>query len=66
MQIRTLGMLRSRFQSLPYAFNAHLIPVEKSEGKRRKGLQASLFKKFTEVKYIGLLTSLYYHCLGFD
>ncbi|KAJ6704704.1 LYST-INTERACTING PROTEIN LIP5 DOPAMINE RESPONSIVE PROTEIN DRG-1 [Salix purpurea] len=30
-EIRTLGMLRSRFDSLPGAFNARLIPEEKSE-----------------------------------
>ncbi|CAN1287200.1 Callose synthase 2 [Linum perenne] len=30
-EIRTLGMLRSRFQSLPGAFNACLVPAEKSE-----------------------------------
>lgn len=48
-QIRTLGMLRSRFQSLPGAFNACLIPVEKDE-KRKKGLKATLSKKFDEVK----------------
>ncbi|KAJ8573525.1 hypothetical protein K7X08_010036 [Anisodus acutangulus] len=47
-EIRTLGMLRSRFQSLPGAFNACLIPVEKDE-KRKKGLKATLSKKFDEV-----------------
>ncbi|KAF9686475.1 hypothetical protein SADUNF_Sadunf03G0162400 [Salix dunnii] len=30
-EIRTLGMLRSRFESLPGAFNARLIPEETSE-----------------------------------
>ncbi|KAK7856260.1 callose synthase 3 [Quercus suber] len=39
--IRTLGMLRSRFQSLPAAFNASLIPEEKTEPKK-KGLKATL------------------------
>lgn len=47
-EIRTLGMLRSRFESLPGAFNACLIPVEKDE-KRKKGLKATLSKKFDEV-----------------
>ncbi|XP_016449067.2 callose synthase 2 isoform X1 [Nicotiana tabacum] len=47
-EIRTLGMLRSRFQSLPGAFNACLIPVEKDE-KPKKGLKATLSKKFDEV-----------------
>ncbi|KAL3380823.1 hypothetical protein AABB24_001141 [Solanum stoloniferum] len=47
-EIRTLGMLRSRFEALPGAFNACLIPVEKDE-KRKKGLKATLSKKFDEV-----------------
>lgn len=50
-QIRTLGMLRSRFQSLPGAFNARLIPLEKKE-KAKKGLKAALSRKFDEVKKI--------------
>ncbi|KDP44404.1 hypothetical protein JCGZ_19419 [Jatropha curcas] len=47
-EIRTLGMLRSRFQSLPGAFNACLIPEEKSEPKK-KGLKATLSRNFAEV-----------------
>lgn len=47
-QIRTLGMLRSRFQSLPGAFNACLIPLEKTENKKR-GLKATFSRKFSEV-----------------
>lgn len=46
-QIRTLGMLRSRFQSLPGAFNACLTPVEKSA--KPKGLKATFSRKFDEV-----------------
>ncbi|CAN1198084.1 Callose synthase 5 [Linum perenne] len=42
--IRTLGMLRSRFQSLPGAFNAFLVPSDKT---RRKGF--SLSKRFAEI-----------------
>ncbi|OAY73984.1 Callose synthase 3, partial [Ananas comosus] len=38
-EIRTLGMLRSRFQSLPGAFNARLVPVEKPDEKQKKGLK---------------------------
>ncbi|KAE8718759.1 Callose synthase 4 [Hibiscus syriacus] len=34
-EIRTLGMLRSRFDSLPGAFNARLIPGDNSEKKKR-------------------------------
>ncbi|GER45735.1 callose synthase 5 [Striga asiatica] len=43
-EIRTLGMLRSRFQSLPGAFNASLVPSDKD---RKKGY--SLSKHFHEV-----------------
>ncbi|CAI0555304.1 unnamed protein product [Linum tenue] len=42
--IRTLGMLRSRFQSLPGAFNAYLVPSDKAQ---KKGF--SLSKRFAEV-----------------
>ncbi|XP_058098220.1 callose synthase 3-like isoform X2 [Magnolia sinica] len=47
-EIRTLGMLRSRFLSLPGAFNAGLIPQDKSVTKR-KGLKATLSRKFDEI-----------------
>ncbi|KAL4611905.1 hypothetical protein ACB092_08G159600 [Castanea dentata] len=49
-EIRTLGMLRSRFESLPAAFNASLIPEEKTEPKK-KGLKAtlSLSRKFVSI-----------------
>ncbi|XP_016169715.2 callose synthase 3 [Arachis ipaensis] len=47
-EIRTLGMLRSRFQSLPGAFNASLIPEEKNE-PRKKGLKATLSRRFAEI-----------------
>ncbi|CAK7355014.1 unnamed protein product [Dovyalis caffra] len=43
-EIRTLGMLRSRFQSLPGAFNTYLVPSDK---KQKKGFSFS--KRFTEV-----------------
>ncbi|KAJ0753610.1 putative 1,3-beta-glucan synthase [Helianthus annuus] len=43
-EIRTLGMLRSRFQSIPGAFSACLLPSEKA---KRKGF--SLSKGFSEV-----------------
>ncbi|KAM5582414.1 callose synthase 3 [Rosa sericea] len=48
-EIRTLGMLRSRFESLPGAFNARLIPVDKSEPKK-KGLKATLSRTFGHVE----------------
>ncbi|KAK2977668.1 hypothetical protein RJ640_015665 [Escallonia rubra] len=47
--IRTLGMLRSRFQSLPGAFNFRLIPEEKSEPVKKKGLKATLSRNFAEI-----------------
>lgn len=47
-QIRTLGMLRSRFESLPGAFNARLIPADKNEPKK-KGLKATLSRTFARV-----------------
>ncbi|CAN6567391.1 unnamed protein product [Malus baccata var. baccata] len=46
-EIRTLGMLRSRFESLPGAFNNFLIPVERNEQTKKKGiLQAFFSRKF--------------------
>lgn len=47
-EIRTLGMLRSRFDSIPLAFNACLIPVETSDAKRKKGLKSYLHSRFKE------------------
>ncbi|THU52702.1 hypothetical protein C4D60_Mb10t06700 [Musa balbisiana] len=43
-EIRTLGMLRSRFYSLPGAFNTYLVPSEKA---RNKGFSFS--KRFAEI-----------------
>ncbi|CAD6241520.1 unnamed protein product [Miscanthus lutarioriparius] len=40
-EIRTLGMLRSRFESLPKAFNQCLIP---SDTSKRRGLRAAFSK----------------------
>ncbi|KAK9941339.1 hypothetical protein M0R45_017945 [Rubus argutus] len=48
-EIRTLGMLRSRFESLPGAFNARLIPADKNEPKK-KGLKATLSRTFAQVE----------------
>lgn len=47
-------MLRSRFQSLPGAFNARLIPAEKSEPKK-KGLKATLSRNFVQVNLLCFL-----------
>ncbi|KAL1290898.1 hypothetical protein HN51_059442 [Arachis hypogaea] len=43
-EIRTLTMLRSRFQSLPGAFNSFLVPTDKNQKRR-----FSLSKRFAEV-----------------
>ncbi|KAK4760051.1 hypothetical protein SAY87_023182 [Trapa incisa] len=48
-EIRTLQMLRSRFLSLPDAFNACLVPVEKVEALKRKSLKEKYFGKFKEI-----------------
>ncbi|VFQ75248.1 unnamed protein product [Cuscuta campestris] len=48
-EIRTLGMLRSRFKTLPAAFNACLIPEDKSEPPKKKGLKATFSRNFAEV-----------------
>ncbi|XP_057838272.1 callose synthase 3 isoform X2 [Cryptomeria japonica] len=53
-EIRTLGMLRSRFQSLPGAFNARLVPPtgEKQETKGlnlKRPFQSLLSRKFEQV-----------------
>ncbi|RWR90536.1 Glycosyl transferase [Cinnamomum micranthum f. kanehirae] len=49
-EIRTLGMLRSRFQSLPGAFNACLIPMEKAETPKR-GLWTTFSRRYSETKH---------------
>ncbi|KAF3440590.1 hypothetical protein FNV43_RR18874 [Rhamnella rubrinervis] len=43
-EVRTLGMLRSRFQSLPGAFNTYLVPSDKSQ---KRGFTFS--KRFAEI-----------------
>lgn len=48
-EIRTLEMLRSRFDSLPGAFNARLVPLDKNKQHKSKGLAATLSRKFAEV-----------------
>ncbi|KAK9292439.1 hypothetical protein L1049_020411 [Liquidambar formosana] len=46
-EIRTLGMLRSRFQSLPGAFNTYLVPSDKM---KKRGFSFS--KRFAEDEYM--------------
>lgn len=36
LQIRTLGMLRSRFESVPFAFSERLVPGSKVESSRNQ------------------------------
>ncbi|KAL4186373.1 hypothetical protein AMTRI_Chr09g13790 [Amborella trichopoda] len=48
-EIRTLGMLRSRFQSLPGAFNGCLVPKEKSDEKQ-KGFKATFSRKYEKIE----------------
>nr|XP_025680306.1 callose synthase 5-like [Arachis hypogaea] len=43
-EIHTMSMLRSRFQSLPGAFNTYLVPSQKKQGKK-----FSFSKKFDEI-----------------
>ncbi|EEC74308.1 hypothetical protein OsI_09576 [Oryza sativa Indica Group] len=45
VEIRTLGMLRSRFESLPKAFNQRLIP---SDSNKRRGIRAAFSSKPTK------------------
>ncbi|KAM0886388.1 hypothetical protein ACQ4PT_029729 [Festuca glaucescens] len=49
--IRTLGMLRSRFDSIPLAVHDCLVPAETSDGRRKKGLKSNLQKRFKEMKH---------------
>jgi hypothetical protein len=58
-QIRTLGMLRSRFDSIPLAFNSCLIPVETSDAKRKKGLRSYLHNRFKEVPFLLLIYNIF-------
>jgi hypothetical protein len=44
VQIRTLGMLRSRFSSLPGAFNANLVPADGTKRGHRFSFRRN-FKK---------------------
>jgi callose synthase len=50
-EIRTLGMLRSRFDSIPLAVHDCLVPAETSDGRRKKGLKSNLQKRFKEMKH---------------
>ncbi|XP_010229272.1 callose synthase 3 [Brachypodium distachyon] len=49
-EIRTLGMLRSRFDSIPFALNDCLVPVEASGARRKRGLKSYLHNRSNEMK----------------
>uniref|UniRef100_M8CWL7 1,3-beta-glucan synthase n=1 Tax=Aegilops tauschii TaxID=37682 RepID=M8CWL7_AEGTA len=49
--IRTLGMLRSRFDSIPLAVNDCLVPVETSDARRKKGLRSNFKNRFKEMTH---------------
>lgn len=57
LQIRTLGMLRYRFQSLPGAFNACLVPAGKDEKTKKKGLKATFSSKFEQVWFLFIVNA---------
>ncbi|XP_044983071.1 callose synthase 3-like isoform X2 [Hordeum vulgare subsp. vulgare] len=50
-EIRTLGMLRSRFDSIPLAVNDCLVPVETSDARRKKGLRSNFKNRFKEMTH---------------
>jgi callose synthase len=63
-EIRTLWMLRSRFESLPGAFNARLIPPEKNE-QPKKGLKATLSRKFEKVWLLSIFSIFFWSFMNF-
>ncbi|XP_074585983.1 callose synthase 3-like [Curcuma longa] len=48
-EIRSLGLLRSRFESLPKRFNSQLIPADNLDGNKKRGLKASLSRRFGQM-----------------
>ncbi|KAK7323905.1 hypothetical protein VNO77_27407 [Canavalia gladiata] len=48
-EIRTLELLRSRFESIPGAFNACLIPTDQTEKNKKKGLMATFSRRYDQV-----------------
>ncbi|CAM8969696.1 unnamed protein product [Rhodiola kirilowii] len=48
-EIRTLNMLRSRFLSLPGAINGCLIPEDRTDRVKKKGLKSTFSRKFEEI-----------------
>lgn len=56
IQIRTLELLRSRFDSIPGAFNACLVPTDQTEKKKSKGLKATFSRRFDQVLKLSSLS----------
>ncbi|KAL0703394.1 hypothetical protein Bca4012_069819 [Brassica carinata] len=48
-EIRTLAMLRSRFQSIPGAFNDCLVPHDNSDDTKKRGFKATFSRKFDQL-----------------
>uniref|UniRef100_A0A0D9YA15 1,3-beta-glucan synthase n=1 Tax=Oryza glumipatula TaxID=40148 RepID=A0A0D9YA15_9ORYZ len=49
VMIRTLGMLRSRFEAIPIAFGKHLVPRHDSQPKRREREEVKNIDKFSDI-----------------
>ena len=56
VQIRTLGMLRSRFESLPEAFNERLIPSDANKSKGLRAAFSSRPKVFVSIVRLGIMS----------
>ncbi|KAI3865921.1 hypothetical protein MKX03_024071 [Papaver bracteatum] len=54
-EIRTMGMLRSRFHSLPHAFDVSLVPpsIKNGQAKKRKSLFKWKFQKESDRRILG-------------
>ncbi|CAA7399579.1 unnamed protein product [Spirodela intermedia] len=48
-EIRTLGLLRSRFHSLPEKFNERLVAGDASKVRKKRGLKATLSRNFSKM-----------------
>jgi hypothetical protein len=60
-EIRTLGMLRSRFQSIPGAFNDCLVPQDNSDDTKKKRFRATFSRKFDQVWLLLFKLKSYFH-----
>lgn len=53
-----MELLRSRFESIPGAFNACLIPTEQTEKKKKRGLKATFSRRFDQVLKLFLMITI--------